>query len=334
MWGLILTSVTFVFSFVASYILTRVFAISYFKRNNIVALDLHKKGKQKIPNSGGLPVSLSIIYGLLLFVSIQTVLKNTEQLVYLFAAILSIFLITIIGFLDDLDSIDVATGKRKIRKGLRQWVKPLLTLSGAIPLMGISAGETTMVVPFLGPINFGWFYPAILIPLAVVFVSNVVNLLGGFNGSEAGMGVVYCFFLGLIALKNNQIVAAAIFFSTFAALFGFLKFNWYPARILPGDSLTYCLGAVVVSGVIIGNMERAGIIMMFPFFIEFLLKLRSKFKASCLGILRKDGKLDPPYGNKIYSWTHIIMNLGKLTEKKVTITLILIQTIFGLLLFL
>jgi UDP-N-acetylglucosamine--dolichyl-phosphate N-acetylglucosaminephosphotransferase len=323
-----------IFSFFSSLILTRCL-INYFKRNNIVALDLHKKGKPKRANSGGLPISLSIIYALLVFVSIQIAIFNeTEQLVYLFASVLSIFLITIIGFLDDLDSTDVATGKRKKRVGIKQWIKPLLTLSGAIPLMAVSAGETIMSVPFFGPIDFGGVYPIILIPLAVVFTSNAVNLLGGFNGSEAGMGLVYCFFLGLIALKGNQMVAAAIFFSTFSALIGFLIFNRYPAKILPGDSLTYCLGAVVVSGVIVGNMERAGIIIMFPFFIEFLLKLRSKFKASCLGKLRKDGKLDPPYGKKIYSWTHIIMNLGKLTEQQVAMALILIEMLFGLLLLL
>ena len=330
MLALLLTSG---FSFVTSVILTWSLT-QYFQRNNIVALDLHKKGKPKRPNSGGLAVSLSIMYGLLIFISTQTFVYNkTEQMVYLFASILSIILITIIGFLDDLDSIDVIAGKRKIRAGVKQWLKPLMTLSGAIPLMAVSAGETTMTVPILGPINFGWIYPIILIPLAVVFVSNAINLLGGFNGSEAGMGLIYCGFLGAIALISNQTIAAAIFFSTFSALLGFLYFNRYPAKILPGDSLTYCLGAVVVSGVIVGNMERAGIIIMMPFFIEFLLKLKSGFKASCLGKLRSDGRLDPPYGKKIYSWAHIIMNLRKLTEKQVTLVLILIQLIFGLILF-
>jgi len=64
------------------------------------------------------------------------------------------------------------------------------------------------------------------------------------------------------------------------------------------------------------------------------LKLRSKFKASCLGKLRNDGKLDPPYGRRIYSWTHIVMNLRPLTEKQVTILLILVQLGFTILPFL
>jgi hypothetical protein len=64
------------------------------------------------------------------------------------------------------------------------------------------------------------------------------------------------------------------------------------------------------------------------------LKARAKFKASCLGKLRKDGKLDPPYGKNIYSITHVLMNLKKMEEKEVTIWLIIIAIIFSLIPFL
>ena len=325
---------TLLISLFASLILTK-YIIPFFKRNNIIALDLHKKQKPKLANSGGIPVSFSLMIGLMFFIATQTfVFKTTSEMVFLFASILTIFLITIIGFFDDLNSSDVVKGSRKIRKGLKKWQKPLFSLPAAIPLMVVSAGVTMMSIPLIGSINFGILYPLILIPIGVVCAANAVNLLGGFNGSEAGMGVVYCSFLGVYALINSEIVSSAIFFSTVGALLGFLRFNWFPAKILSGDSLTYCLGAVVASGIIVGNMERAGIIIITPFIIEFLLKLRSKFNASCLGKLRKDGKLDAPYGREIYSWTHIIMKLDKLTEKQVTIVLIFIQMIFGLLLFL
>jgi UDP-N-acetylglucosamine--dolichyl-phosphate N-acetylglucosaminephosphotransferase len=321
-------------SLFTSFFLTK-YIIPFFKKNNVIALDLHKKQKPKLPNSGGIPVSFSLMIGLMFFIAVQTfVFKTTSEMVFLFASILTIFLITIIGFFDDLNSSDVVKGSRKIRKGLKKWQKPLFSLPAAIPLMVVSAGVTTMSIPLIGSINFGILYPLIIIPIGVVCAANAVNLLGGFNGSEAGMGVVYCSFLGVYALTHSEIVSSAIFFSTVGALLGFLRFNWFPAKILSGDSLTYCLGAVVASGIIVGNMERAGIIIITPFIIEFLLKLRSKFSASCLGKLRKDGKLDTPYDREIYSWTHIIMKLDKLTEKQVTIVLIFIQMVFGLLLFL
>ncbi len=331
MWVLALA---FLVSFVVSIFLTKSL-IPFLKKKNVIALDLHKKGKPRLANSGGIPVSLSLMTGLMFFIAVQTfVFNTTNQMVYLFASVLAILLITIIGFFDDLNSSDVVVGSRKIRKGLKKWQKPLFTIPAAIPLMVVSAGETTMSVPLIGSVNFGILYPLFLIPIGVVCAANAINLLGGFNGSEAGMGIVYCSFLGLYALIHGEIVSSAIFLSTAGALIGFLKFTWCPAKILSGDSLTYCLGAVVATGVIIGNMERAGIIIMTPFIIEFLLKLKSKFNASCLGKLRKDGKLDPPYGKKIHSWTHMIMNFGAFTEKQVTMILIIVQIVFGLLLFL
>ena len=117
---------------------------------------------------------------------------------------------------------------------------------------------------------------------------------------------------------------------SFASLLGFIKYNLYPAKILPGDSLTYLLGSIVASGVVVGNMEKVGVIVLLPFIIEFFLKARVRFKASCLGKLRKDGRLNPPYGKKIYSITHIIMNLRPLTEMQVTIIMILIIALFSL----
>lgn len=196
-----------------------------------------------------------------------------------------------------------------------------------------------MAIPLIGRVHFGVFYPLLLIPIGMVGASNAVNLLAGFNGLEAGMGIVYFLGLGIFSLLHNSggadvLNGSVVFLTAFAALAGFIRYNWYPAKILPGDSLTYLLGSMVAAGVIVGNMERSGILVMSPFIIEFFLKLRVKFRATCLGKLREDGKLDPPYGRKIYSWTHFLMNLRPMTEKQVTIALIFIQLCFTIIIFL
>lgn len=324
---------TFIISMLTSFFLTK-HLIPFFKQNDIIALDLHKKNKPKLANSGGISVFFSAIFGLMFFIAIQTfVLGTSSQMVYLFAGILTILLVSLIGFFDDLNVSDVIKGKRKIRKGLKQWQKPLFTLPAAVPLMVVSAGISTMAFPFLGIINFGILYPLILIPIGVMIAANGINLIGGFNGSETGMGIIYCTALFSYALFNGQLVSAVIFLSVLGALLGFYFFNKYPAKILPGDSLTYGLGGTIAAGVIIGNMEKAGLIILIPFIIEFFLKLRSKFKAHCLGKLKKDGTLEPPYGKKIYSLTHILMNLKQMREKQVAFYLILIEIICTLMLF-
>lgn len=326
-----------------TFIITPYF-MRFLRGAGIVGFDLQKKNRPKLATSGGICVAFGVLAGLLSYIGFQTFVspppdpeKLRAWLFPLLAVTSSILIVIFVGFFDDLNvklNAEQTVEGRDIRVGLPQWLKPLLTLPAAIPLMAIRAGESTMAIPFLGSRDFGIWYSLLLIPLGVVGASNAVNMLAGFNGLEAGMGIVCCLGLGVSALLNNATEGAVVFLVTFAALAGFIWYSWYPAKILPGDSLTYLLGSIIASGVIVGNMERNGLIVMLPFIIEFFLKLRVKFKASCLGKLREDGKLDPPYGKKVYSWTHIIMNLKPMTEKQVTITLILIQAFFTILILL
>jgi len=339
-----MTYTTFILSvsiaFIATYLLTPYF-IRYFKAIKLVGLDLHKKNKPLIPISIGIPVTVGILAGLFLFIALETfVVKslNVENLTNLLAVITSVMIVAFVGIFDDLNIsrrkvIEDKVGEKNIKVGLPQWLKPLLTLPAAIPLMAVNAGVSTLTVPFLGSINFGLLYPLLIIPIGVVVSSNIVNMIGGFNGVEIGMGIVYTLSLGIFALKIGNPVSI-IFLVTFAALLGAWKFNWFPAKILPGDSLTYLLGAIVAAGVISGNMEKVGIIVMTPFIIEGIIKFRSRFRATSLGKLRPDGKIDPPYGKRIYSLTHVVMNLGKFNERQITTIMILIQFAFSIIPFL
>jgi len=334
---MIILIVSMLASFVTTFFLTPYF-IRFLKAAGILGLDLQKRDKPQLPTSGGICVAFGVLAGLLAYIGFQTFIYGAQAwLIPLLAVTSSVLIVMFVGLLDDLN-VKLTRVKTKeghdIRVGFPQWIKPLLTLPAAIPLMAINAGETWMALPFIGRVPFGIFYPLLLIPLGIVGASNMVNLLAGFNGLEAGMGIVYLLGLGISALLNDRTSGAVTFLVTFAALIGFIWYNWYPARILPGDSLTYLLGSIVASGVIVGNMEKNGLIVMLPFIIEFFLKLRVKFNASCLGKLREDGKLNPPYGRKIYSWTHAAMNLKPITEKQVTLILILIQAFFVALIFL
>ena len=331
-----------VISFLTSFILTpRI--IEFLRAAQIVAVDLNKKEKPKLPAGGGICVATGILAGIMFYVGFKTFSpflfspNSQTESIQLLAVVSSIVIVTLSGLLDDLNVKTKAVQTKdgmNVKVGFPQWVKPLLTLPAAVPLMVIHARSTTMALPFIGRIDFGILYPLLIIPMGFVGASNMVNMLGGFNGLEAGMGTVYTFSLGVFAWMNGRIEAAVLLLTACSALMVFLRYNWHPAKILPGDSLTYFLGSLVAAGVIIGNMERAGLIVMLPFIIEFVLKARSKFKASCLGKLRDDGKLDPPYGKKIYSWTHVMMNLDKLNEKGVAIAMILVQIVFATLPFL
>jgi len=302
----------------------------FLERVKIVGMDQQKHNRPKMATSAGVLVIAGLLVGGFFFMGMNTFLFGASiNLTYLLAAYCSILIVTFIGFIDDLNVSKKPTtnkGVKDFRVGLKQWQKPLLTLPAAIPLMAISAGTSVMSIPFIGPMDFGVLYPLVLVPVAVVVVSNITNMLAGMNGLEAGMGAVALLSLGIYTFSLGRVEASVIAFTACFSLLAFLKWNWYPAKFLPGDSLTYLIGASLISVIILGNIEKFGMIIMIPWLLEAFLKLRSGFRARSLGDLRKDGTLKPPYKN-IYSLTHVIMKMRPMNERKIAAILIGMETI-------
>ncbi|MBI5872097.1 hypothetical protein HZB88_03345 [archaeon] len=298
--------------------------IRYLKKLGLVVKDMNKETMPLIPLSGGFAVFVGIFMGIMASVFVQSFYYKTETYVVgLLAAIITIFALTLVGFIDDLL---IKTGN-EASYGLRQWQKPLLSVFAAVPLMVVNAGISNVWVPFIGRVELGLLYPLVVIPVIVIGAGNMVNLIGGLNGIEAGMGLVYTGMLGLYAYANGRDVAALIAFLCFAALIAFLLFNWYPAKIFPGNSLTYLLGGLLAAIAILGNMEKAALIASIPFFAEFFLKIRTRFRAQCYGKY-ENGKVKSIYGNRIYSLVHLFTRRGLYSEKQVACFLILIELAF------
>jgi UDP-N-acetylglucosamine--dolichyl-phosphate N-acetylglucosaminephosphotransferase len=166
-------------------------------------------------------------------------------------------------------------------------------------------------------------YPLVLVPLAVLCCSNATNFFAGFNGLEAGMGVVLHLSLGIFALMSSKLPAAVLALVFAMALASFLRYNWFPAKVFPGD-LNYTIGAVCACVTVVGNMEKFAILCFTPWILEAVLKALSGFKAENYGILQKDGTVKP-HEAKIRSLTHLVMRSGRFTEKQVTTILIALE---------
>jgi len=300
--------------------------IKYLRKIGLIVKDQNKKNTPLVPISGGISVMAGLFMGIMVYSFFQTFYFNyKESTIPLFAGLTTIIMITLVGFVDDL-----LIKSKEESSGLKQWQKPVLTLTAAIPLMVINEGVTKMLIPFIGSVDLGLIYPIILIPIGVIGAANMVNLLAGFNGMETGMGIIYTGMLGLYAYANGRETAALIALLIFSSLMAFYIFNKYPAKILPGDSLTYLLGGSIAVIAILGNIEKAAIIASIPFFIEFLLKWRSKFKAKSYGYY-KNGNIMSYHGNKIYSLTHLLTKKGTHTEKQITTFFIVLELVFCLL---
>ncbi len=300
------------------------FLMPYMANAGVTAKDYNKKNKPTLPRGLGIALAFGFMIGLSAYVfgasfGLYVPLVSTD---YLFASIIALLLIALVGLIDDIHvrrSAVKTTGMMDTSVGLKQWQKPILCLLGALPLVVINAGVSTLHLPILGTVSFGILYPLIIIPLAVIFASNAFNLLGGFNGISTLTGLIASCALLLYSVMYGNATGAILSGVLSAALLAFLFFDGYPAKIIPGDSYTYAVGAGLVITMIVGNMESFGIIIFLPWIIEFLLHVKGKFDTTDLGIRRADGTFTPPYGRKIYSWTHVIMNLKRCREWEVTL---------------
>lgn len=308
--------------------------IKFLKKIGLEVKDQNKRNNPLVPISGGLGVLVGIFSGMFFFIFFRTffskgfhsiITNNPQTLALLFASMISMFIVALVGFLDDL----IVNKSKDRSSGLKQWQKPLLTLSAAVPLMAIMAGDSVMYVPFIGDINFGILYPLLFIPIGVVGAANMVNMLAGFNGLEAGMGIIYFGMLGLYSYMNESFLAAFICLVVFSALLAFFYFNKYPAQIFPGDSFTYLLGGSLAIVAIVGNIEKAALICSIPFFVEFVLKARGRFKMQTYGYENENGKIMSKYGNTVYSIPHFFSRTGKFTEKQITYCMMFIELVFA-----
>lgn len=285
----------------------------------ITGKDMNKYARPKVAELGGAVVFLGFSFGVFtaIFIATYTQVLNVN-LSILFAGFSTIAMIAFVGLIDDIIGW---------KKGIRQWQHALFPIIAALPLMAISAGETTMVLPFIGSFNFGLLYPLVLIPIGITGASNAFNMLAGFNGLEAGQGILLTGTLTIIALLSGQTTAAILGVAMVGALIAFLVFNWFPAKIFGGDSLTLMTGANLAVMSIVGNMETVGIILIALFVIEFLIKARHKFQSECFGIPQKNGSLKAnPKGGSITQWVLKFGN-GRFTEAKTVGVILFFQLI-------
>jgi UDP-N-acetylglucosamine--dolichyl-phosphate N-acetylglucosaminephosphotransferase len=325
--------ISIILSFLVTYLITPYF-IKFLESAKIVGIDVHKPNKPKIAEMGGPPVLIGFLLGIFFYIFVKTFFNvglSESDMISILITISTAMMISIIGIFDDLGSLIKRVNGKRI--GIKRKYKVLFPLIAAIPLISIRAGYSVMSIPFIGSVDFGILYPLLLVPLIVAGMSNAFNMISGMNGLEAGLGVVYLSGLGIFTFILGKETLSLIAFSAVFALIGFLKYNWYPAKIMPGDSLVYFIGAVAASIVILGNIEKFATIAFIPWFIELILKLRVKLNAENFGILQKDGTLKPLY-KKIYSLTSLFMHIGKFKEKQIVTLILLFETFFVILAFL
>jgi UDP-GlcNAc:undecaprenyl-phosphate/decaprenyl-phosphate GlcNAc-1-phosphate transferase len=240
--------------------------------------------RRAVPRLGGLALFLGIFVPSLAFLHLG---QETRGL------LLGAAVATTVGAIDDF-------------RGLIWWEK----LAGQLAAASIAAGFGIWVHRFTFPLIGihtlpGW----VGIPVTMIWIvaiMNMVNFLDGLDGLAAGVCGISGVTFAVIELSLHRPNPAILSAIVFGACLGFLRHNFYPARIFMGDSgallLGFILGAISVQGLL---KTAALATLLFPLLILAVPILDTSFVVA-----KRLKYRQPVYAADRFHLHHRFMNIG------------------------
>ncbi|MBA2384080.1 MAG: undecaprenyl/decaprenyl-phosphate alpha-N-acetylglucosaminyl 1-phosphate transferase [Actinobacteria bacterium] len=194
-----------------------------------------------IPRLGGLAIFFGVFVPALAFLE----LGRETRGVLLGAAVA-----TVVGAIDDF-----------------RVLKPGRKLAGQViaasipPFFGVWIDHFTF--PFLGIVDLPAGVGMSLTVIWIVAVMNMVNFLDGLDGLAAGVCAIAGGTYVVLALSLGKIDPAILSAIIAGACIGFLRHNFFPARIFMGDSGALVLGFLLAAVSVQGLLKTASTIVLF-----------------------------------------------------------------------
>ena len=297
----------FVVAFVISYATTP-FVKELAKKVGAIDVprDKRRVHKKPMPLLGGLAIFYGFIVSVLCFSDINIGVRGM---------ILGSLIIVITGIFDDIYSLH-----------------PLIKLGGQIiaaivvALHGVVIYRLSIptVISPSGVLEFGMF----AVPITVVWivaVTNAVNLIDGLDGLAAGVSSIASMTLFCIALIASENNIAFITAALAGACFGFLPYNFNPAKIFMGDTGAMLLGYILSTVSIMGVFKAYAVI---SFIVPFLVLGLPLFDTG-FAIFRRVKNHKPIMGADRGHLHHKLLDMG-FSQKQTVGILYLICTVLGL----
>ncbi len=183
------------------------------------------------PTIGGVIIFSAFLFACFLwFPDNEQTVKIISPFLYLMASLVLLFFV---GIKDDI--IGMSPSKKLIAHIIVGFI--LVSMGG----MKITSVHGMFGMDILFP-----EYAQLLISIFVyIVIVNAINLVDGVDGLASGIGLIASMIFGFWFYYSNQPHWTLVSFSLAGALFGFLIFNFNPARIFMGDSGSLTIGAIL-----------------------------------------------------------------------------------------
>jgi len=227
---------SFLSSFLIASLITPLIIFLYKKNNWLDDPNLNQHAKkthlQAVPRGGGLVIFLAT------FLSAAFILDFDK---YLLAIFLGASILTIVGVIDDI--LDLSPYFRLLT-GL---LASLIVVGAGIGIAYVSnpfgSGVIHLSQPQLSISLFGeqrsvWLLSSFFAIFFILWNMNIINWAKGMDGQLPGFVAVSCLFIAILANKfadaPTQFNVANLALIVAGAFTGFLLWNFYPQKIMPG----------------------------------------------------------------------------------------------------
>lgn len=220
--------------------------IKYAKKLNATDKpNFRKMHTDPIPTLGGLAVFTSFLVGLLILQPISE---------YHTAIVCGAFVIIALGLIDDLYDLSP-----KIKFITQIAVASLVVFWGGLQVEFIN-------LPFGGQLEFG-FLSSIITIFWIVGITNAINLIDGLDGLAAGVSSIALITIAIMAIIMGEVYVVTIALILFFSTLGFLRYNFFPAKIFMGDTGALFLGYMISVLALLGFKNVTVISFIIPIFI-------------------------------------------------------------------
>ena len=263
---------------------------------NLVDLPgLRKVHKTAVPRIGGIAFVVStLIFVLGVFFLSNTIGQSFRESRTEFIALLAgAFFMFAVGLFDDLHPV-------------RGYIKLLCLIAASLAIcasgatissisLGTSLGLKTGLAAW--PLTIFW----------IVMITVCMSVIDGLDGLAAGVAIIVCGTIVLIALWSGQAAMAVLMLALLGSVTGFLIFNFYPAKIFMGDGGSMFLGFMIGAGSIVCQIKTSTLIgLAIPFLVLVVPILDTGFVVVCRRILHRRSIFIPDRSHV----HHYLMDLG------------------------
>lgn len=299
----------FLLALVGALVITPWVRKAAFKIGAIDQPEQRKVHSKIMPRMGGLAVFLAFALAVLF----------TQQLDKRIIGLLTGgFLIVLLGILDD-------------TKGLPAKVKLLGQIAAAAVVIPFEIQVQFITNPLTGQMVHLGFWGIPVTIFWIISVTNAVNLIDGLDGLAGGTSFIAALTLAAVTWQQAallggagmEVVGLALILA--AAILGFLRYNFFPAKIFLGDTGSMFLGFALSTMAVMGVAKAAtAISVIVPMVIMGIPLL-----DVCFAILRRYQSHRPIFQPDKEHLHHRMMALG-LSHKQTVLAIYAINLVLGI----